>query len=93
MNCFPQAAETAMFGFIVFNAGFWHATFATRSVGGPDDFSLTLRTFVANFVIVPPAADVLTKVFPLGTGFTVGLLLLATSGGNPRVTKLTNCHG
>lgn len=47
----------------------------------------TLKALLANFVIVPAAAYTLVRVFPLEAGYAIGLLLVATSAGDPATTK------
>lgn len=88
MNAFAKAAELAMLVFMVSNMLAFGMRLSPREVLEPlKDFRLTLKAFVANFVIVPLVAYALTSVFSLGAGYAVALLLLATSGGDPGVTK------
>ena len=47
----------------------------------------TLKALLGNFVIVPAAAYALIRVFHLEPGYAIGLLLVATSGGDPATTK------
>jgi BASS family bile acid:Na+ symporter len=51
------------------------------------DIKLTLKAFIANFVIVPLAAYLLARLFHPGPSYALGIILLATSGGDPGVTK------
>jgi BASS family bile acid:Na+ symporter len=48
-----------------------------------------LKVFVANFAIVPALAHALLQVFNIEGCLAIGLLLLATSGGAPAVTKIS----
>ena len=47
----------------------------------------TLKAVLANFVIVPAAAFALARVFHLESAYAIGLLLVATSAGDPATTK------
>jgi BASS family bile acid:Na+ symporter len=51
------------------------------------DIKATLKALLANFVIVPAAAYTLLRVFHLEPAYAIGLLLVATSGGDPATTK------
>src|SRR5512141_2161824 len=47
----------------------------------------TLKALLANFVIVPATAYLLARVFHLEPAYVIGLLLVATSAGDPGTTK------
>jgi predicted Na+-dependent transporter len=47
----------------------------------------TLKALLANFMIVPVAAYTLIRVFHLESGYAIGLLLVATSAGDPATSK------
>ena len=47
----------------------------------------TLKALLANFVIAPAAAYALVRVFHLEAGYAIGLLLVATSAGDPATTS------
>lgn len=49
--------------------------------------ALSLKAFLANFVLVPIVAYVLVQSFHLEHGYALGLILLATAAGDPFVTK------
>ncbi len=49
---------------------------------------LVVSTLVANFVLVPSLAYLLTKVVPMDTSPAIGLLLLGTCSGAPLLPKL-----
>jgi BASS family bile acid:Na+ symporter len=53
------------------------------------DVRHNLKVFVANFVIVPALAYALLHVLHIEGGLAIGLLLLATAGGDPAVTKFS----
>jgi predicted Na+-dependent transporter len=46
-----------------------------------------MKALLTNFVIVPAAAYTLMRVFHLEAGYAIGLLLVATSAGDPATTK------
>jgi predicted Na+-dependent transporter len=48
-----------------------------------------LKVFLANFVIVPALAYGLLRAFHIEGQLAIGLLLLATAGGDPAVTKIS----
>lgn len=48
-----------------------------------------LKVFLANFAIVPALAYALLRVFHFEGSPAIGLLLLATAGGDPAVTKVS----
>jgi BASS family bile acid:Na+ symporter len=50
---------------------------------------VALLAFVANFVLVPLLAYVVTRLLSLEPAFAVGLLLVATAAGAPFLIKLT----
>ncbi len=49
--------------------------------------ALSVKAFLANFVLVPIVAYVLVQSFHLEHGYALGLILLATAAGDPFVTK------
>ncbi len=49
--------------------------------------ALSLKAFLANFVLAPAVAFLLMRFFHLEHGYALGLILLATAGGDPFVTK------
>src|SRR5262245_42739129 len=49
---------------------------------------LVLMALVANFVLVPIVAVILTQVIPLAEDLRIGMLLLATAAGAPFLPKL-----
>jgi BASS family bile acid:Na+ symporter len=49
--------------------------------------ALSLKAFLANFVLVPLVAYALVQSFHLEHGYALGLILLATAAGDPFVTK------
>jgi BASS family bile acid:Na+ symporter len=49
---------------------------------------LVVLALVANFILVPIAAYVLTLIFPLDESLTIGLILLSTAAGAPFLPKL-----
>jgi bile acid:Na+ symporter, BASS family len=48
---------------------------------------LSLKALLANFVVTPAAAYLLTRFFHLEHGYALGLILLGTAAGDPFVTK------
>jgi len=49
---------------------------------------VVILVLVANFVLAPVLADLLIRVFSLGTSHAIGLLLLATAAGAPFMVQL-----
>ncbi len=49
---------------------------------------LVILALVANFILVPIVAYVLTLIFPLNDSITTGLILLSTAAGAPFLPKL-----
>lgn len=49
---------------------------------------LVLQALVANFVLVPIVAFLLTTILPLNDGLKIGLLLVATAAGAPFLPRL-----
>jgi BASS family bile acid:Na+ symporter len=49
---------------------------------------LVILALVANFVLVPITAVILTLIFPLNESITIGLILLSTAAGAPFLPKL-----
>ena len=59
-----------------------------REVTAPlRNVALSLKAFLANFVLVPVVAYLLVQFFHLEHGYSLGLILLATAAGDPFVTK------
>lgn len=52
------------------------------------DIRLVIFALIANFVVVPVVAILLTLVFPLEEPLRIGLILLATAAGAPFLPKL-----
>lgn len=52
------------------------------------DFGFVLRVLLANFVLVPLVAYLLTRIIPLEPSLAIGLILLATAAGAPILPKL-----
>jgi bile acid:Na+ symporter, BASS family len=50
---------------------------------------LVLSAFVANFVLVPLSAYLITRAIPMDESLAIGLLLLGTASGAPLFPKLT----
>ncbi len=88
MDRLPQIAEIAMLVFMVSNMLAFGMRLSLGEVISPfRDIRLTLKAFVANFVIVPLAAYLLTRLFHPAPAYSMGIILLAASGGDPGVTK------
>ncbi len=49
--------------------------------------ALSIKAFLANFVLAPVVAILLVRLFHLEHGYALGLILLATAAGDPFVTK------
>ena len=52
------------------------------------DAKLVILALVANFILVPIVAYVITLIFPLNESITIGLILLSTAAGAPFLPKL-----
>lgn len=52
------------------------------------DLFLLIKVVVANFLLVPALAYLIIVIVPLGEGFRIGLILLATAAGAPFLPKL-----
>lgn len=52
------------------------------------DVGFVLRVLLANFVLVPLVAYLLTRIIPLDPSLAIGLILLATVAGAPFLPKL-----
>lgn len=52
------------------------------------DIGFVLRVLLANFVLVPLVAYLLTRIIPLDPSLAIGLILLATVAGAPFLPKL-----
>jgi BASS family bile acid:Na+ symporter len=52
------------------------------------DMRMVLLALLANFILVPLVAVVLTMIFPLNESITIGLILLSTAAGAPFLPKL-----
>lgn len=52
------------------------------------DLFLLIKVVVANFLLVPALAYLIVVIVPLGEGFRIGLILLATAAGAPFLPKL-----
>ncbi|UIE39066.1 bile acid:sodium symporter family protein [Leptodesmis sichuanensis] len=52
------------------------------------DVGFVLRVLLANFVLVPLVAYLLTRIIPLDPSLSIGLILLATVAGAPFLPKL-----
>lgn len=81
-------AKLSMLVFMVSNMlGFGMRLSPREVIESLRDKKLTLKAFLGNFVIVPLAAYLLTRLFHLSPAYSMALILLATSGGDPGVTK------
>lgn len=88
MHRLPQIAELTMLVFMVTNMLAFGMRLSLREAVTPfRDTKLTLKAFIANFVMVPFAAYLLTRMFHPSPSYSMGIILLATSGGDPGVTK------
>jgi BASS family bile acid:Na+ symporter len=88
MDRLPQIAEIAMLVFMITNMLAFGMRLSLREAIAPfRDTKLTLKAFIANFVIVPLAAYLLTLLFHPNPAYSTGIILLAASGGDPGVTK------
>lgn len=52
------------------------------------DLFLLTKVVVVNFLVVPALAYLIVVIVPLGEGFRIGLILLATAAGAPFLPKL-----
>jgi len=52
------------------------------------DLFLLIKVVVANFLLVPALAYLIVVIIPVGEGFRIGLILLATAAGAPFLPKL-----
>ena len=57
-------------------------------IGPLKNARLVIMALVANFVIVPAAAFILSRLIPMESEFQIGLLLLGTAAGAPFLPKL-----
>jgi len=88
MQQLPQIAKLAMLVFMVTNMLAFGMRLSPREAISPfRDTRLTVKAFIANFMIVPLAAYLLTRLFHPSPGYSMGIILLAASGGDPGVTK------
>jgi BASS family bile acid:Na+ symporter len=83
-----KLANLSMFAFMVSNMlGFGMRLSLAEIIEPLRKTKPTLKALLANFVIVPAAAYALLRVFHLEAGYAIGLLLVATSAGDPATTK------
>jgi bile acid:Na+ symporter, BASS family len=88
MHWLLPIAKMSMLVFMVSNMLAFGMRLSPREVIEPlRDKKLTLKAFLGNLVIVPLAAYLLTRLFHLSPAYSMALILLATSGGDPGVTK------
>ena len=52
------------------------------------DLFLLIKVVVANFLLVPALAYLIVVIIPVGEGFRIGLILLATAAGAPFLPRL-----
>lgn len=83
-----KVANLTMLTFMVSNMlGFGMRLSLAEIISPLREIKPTLKALLANFVIVPAAAYALLRVFHLEGGYAIGLLLVATSAGDPATTK------
>jgi BASS family bile acid:Na+ symporter len=83
-----KVANLSMLTFMVSNMlGYGMRLSLTEILGPLREIKPTLKALLANFVIVPAAAFALLRLFHLEPGYAIGLLLVATSAGDPATTK------
>jgi bile acid:Na+ symporter, BASS family len=83
-----KVADLTLLSFMVSNMlGFGLRLSLAEILAPLREIKPTLKALLANFVIVPAAAYTLLRVFHLEPGYGIGLLLVATSAGDPATTK------
>jgi predicted Na+-dependent transporter len=60
----------------------------SQIIGPLRGWILPIKVLVANFVLVPALALAIRALFPLGDGFGIGLILMATAAGAPFLPPL-----
>lgn len=79
-----------VFAFVVVNMLALGMELTVRKIVEPlRDVPLTVKSLIANFVLVPLTAYLLVTTLHMEHGFALGLILLACSAGDPFVTKLS----
>lgn len=90
LELLSKLANLSLLIFVVSNMLGFGMRLAPREVVVPlRQIRPTLLALLANFVIVPIAAYVLIWISGLPHGYTLGMVLLAISAGDPGVTKFS----
>lgn len=85
----PDLLDIAIFVFAVSSMLSVGLTYTWRQIVGPlTRIRLVVLALVANFVLVPAWALLITSVLDIAEPYTIGLLLVATAAGAPFLVKL-----
>ena len=89
LHSLELASQISVIVFVVLSLLSAGLTLSIRQVREPfSSTRLVIAALIANFVLVPISAYVITREIPLDRSFAVALLLLGTAGGAPMLPKL-----
>lgn len=81
-------AQRLVLLFVITNMLALGLSLTIKEVSAPlRNLPLSLKALLANFVLTPAVAYLLTRLFHLEHGYALGLILLGTAAGDPFVTK------